>query len=147
MAAVKHAVEVVNVASVVDMKTFNFNLKMHRVSTQLKNLPLPPTKYIVPLSHSYWNNVKGGSDINTQQLWENNFVTPVHSLHCSVVKQLGILQPVYQIHRLSQVMRNGVENLESFSSAKSYRKHLRRDHPMWHTIRSIEDDIQSMIWR
>ena len=147
VAAVKHAVEVVNAASVVDMKTFNFNLKLHRVATQAKNLPLPPCKYIIPLAHSYWNRVKGGSDINTQQLWENNFVTPVHSLHCSVVKQLGILQPVYQIHRLSQVMSNGVENLESFSSAMTYRKHLRSGHPMWWTIRSVEEDIQSMIRR
>ena len=145
MAAVKHAVEVVNVASVVDMKTFNFNLKMHRVATQLKNLPLPPCRYIVPLAHAYWNSVKGGSDINTQQLWENNFIAPVHSLHCSVVKQMGILQPVYQIHRLSQVMSNGVENLESFSSAMTYRKHLRSGHPMWWTIRSIEEDVQSMV--
>ena len=94
MATVKHAVEKVNVASVVDMKTFNFNLKLHCVATQAKNLPLPPSRYIIPLAHAHWNHEKGGSDINTQMLWEENFVAPVHSLHCSVVKQLGILQLV-----------------------------------------------------
>ena len=45
------------------------------------------------------------------------------------------------------MMSNGVENLESFSSAMTYRKHLRSGHPMWWTIRSIEEDIQSMIRR
>ena len=29
----------------------------------------------------------------------------------------------------------------------TYREHLRRGHPMWWTIRSIKDDIQSMIRR
>ena len=54
MASVEHAVGV-NKESVVDMKMFQFNYKIFHIATQKKNLPLPPCKYIIPLSHSHWN--------------------------------------------------------------------------------------------
>ena len=52
MSSVEYAVDV-NKASIVDMKTLQFNYKLYRVATQKKNLPLSSCKYIIPLAHAY----------------------------------------------------------------------------------------------
>ena len=90
MASIEHAVEV-NEATSIDMRTVQFNIKLNRTASQEKNLPLPPCKMIIPLSHTMWDKMKPGSDINTQMLWDANFVTPVHSPQCALVKQVAIL--------------------------------------------------------
>ena len=146
MASVAHAVEV-NKDKIVDMQTFQFLYKLTRVATQLKNFSLAPSKGILPLSHAYWNRVKPGSDINTQMLWDSNFITPVHGPQCALVKQIGLLQTVYAIHRLGQILRCGADDLESFSSAMAYRKHLGRDQALWKTTRSVEANLVAMTWR
>ena len=120
MASVEHTVDV-NKASIVDMKTLQFNYKLYWVATQKKNLPLPPCKYIIPLAHAYWNRVKPGSDINTQMMWNMNFINPVPSPQCALVKQIGILQPQYAIHRLGQMLSCS-DPLDSFSSAIEYQQ-------------------------
>ena len=91
---VEHAVDV-NKASIVDMKTLQFNYKLYRVATQKINLPLPPCKYIIPLAHAYWNRVKPGSDINTQMMWNMNFVNPVPSPQSALAKQIHSRAPLH----------------------------------------------------
>ena len=39
-----------------------------RVKKQLQ-LPIPPCNRILPLTHSYWNNMKGASDTATKLMW------------------------------------------------------------------------------
>ena len=126
MATIERAVEV-NKETVVDMDTFQFNCKLFRTATQKKNLPLPPCKWIGPLAAASWNRVKPGSDINTQMMWDMNFVSPVRSPQCALIKQLGILQPQYAIHRISMILKYGDKDLDGFSCAMAWKKHLRRD--------------------
>ena len=59
MASVRHAVEV-NKEKVVDMRTFQLNFKLFCVATQKRNLPLPPCKQIIPLSHPKLEQSKAG---------------------------------------------------------------------------------------
>jgi hypothetical protein len=145
ISSVEHAVNV-NKASIVDMKTLQFNYKLYRVATQKKNLPLPTCKYIIPLAYAYWNRVKPGSDINTQMMWNMNFINPVPSPQCALVKQIGILQPQYTIHRLGQML-SCIQPLDSFYSAIEYRMVIARDQPLWRSTRSIERDLISMARR
>ena len=77
-------------------------------------------------------------------LWDSNFVTPVPGPQNALVKQIGILQTVYAIHRIGQILRCGADDLESFSSAMTYRKHLGRDQALWKTTRSVEADLVAM---
>ena len=53
MARIEQAVKV-NKETVVDVRTLQFNYKLWAVTTQEKNLPLPPTAYYVPLPQSWW---------------------------------------------------------------------------------------------
>ena len=69
-----------------------FNFKLWQVAMQKKNSPLPPTKYIIPMACSECNKTKPGSGINTQMLWQANFVSPVAHPKCALVKQLAVLQ-------------------------------------------------------
>ena len=107
----------------VDMSTFKFNYMLWKVSTQTKNLPLPTCIYIIPMMYSWWNCVKGGSDMNTQMLWDSNFITPIKHPHYAVVKQLAILQPFYMIHKIGQMVWCQ-KDLEEFTSLITYRKYI-----------------------
>jgi len=142
MASVEHAVEV-NKERVVDMRTLQFNFKLWKAATHDDNLPLPPCRYIVPLMYSWWDTMKPCSDINTQMLWDVNFLTPHKGLHCALAKRMAILQPLYMIHRLG-CMLSCVKPLDHFQSIKSFRKHISRGTPFWHSIRSVEDDLWAM---
>ena len=97
MDRIEKAVEV-NKETVVDMRTLQFNYKLWAVATQDKNLPLPPTKYDVPLAYSWWNITKPGGDQITQMLWDNNFTLPRHSAQCVLAKRFAVMMPAYTIH-------------------------------------------------
>ena len=145
MASIENAVEV-NKERVVNMRTFQFNYKLWKTATADENLPLPLCRYIVPLMYAWWDAMKPGSDQNTQMLWDANFVTPHQGLHCALVKRMAILQPLYMIHRLG-CMLSCAKALDDFPSIKSYRKHISRGKPFWHSIRSVEDDLWAMLCR
>ena len=65
--------------------------------------------------------MKPGSDINTQLMWNMNFINLVPSPQCTLVKQIEISQLQYAIHRLSQMLSCS-HPLDSFSSAIEYRQ-------------------------
>ena len=105
------------------MRTLQFNYKLFCVATQENNLPLPPYKYIIPLAHAYWNQVKPESGVNMQMMWLANMITHVDGPQYALVKQLTILQPKQAIHCLGQ-MFSCTRPLNSFTSAITYCKFI-----------------------
>ena len=49
-----------------DLNSFMKTFYLWKNMTKKENLPLPPSKRILPIHHSYWNCTKHGSDRKTQ---------------------------------------------------------------------------------
>ena len=103
------------------------------------NLPLPPCKHVVQLSHSNWNQVVTRSGINMQLIENMNFFVTVYSPQCAFIKNIILLQSQYAIHSLSQTI-SCTRDVVLVSGAIVYRKHLRCNKALWKTTRSIEVD-------
>ena len=125
------------------MSRFDFNRRLWVKATAPGNLPLPPTRQILPTALSTWNINKPTGDMITQMLWEYNYEAPHKNAQGALVKRLAHQYPMYTAHRLIQLFSCN-RPLSSFGSLLSFRDHTRRRNTFWHSIRHQESILCSM---
>ena len=80
-----------------DFNSFMKTFYLWKNMTKKENLPLPPSKRILPIHHSYWNCTKHGSDRKTQYAQSVSALIPNNNLGAKAFDRMLIIL-ISEIH-------------------------------------------------
>ena len=99
-----------------DVPTFIKSFYFWKTLIRKENLPLPPMKRILPLTHSFWNVTKHGSDVKTKYIQSKKTIIPNNNMGAKAFDRM-LMIIFSEIHRGSVIYTVGTH--DKFKSLKT----------------------------
>ena len=105
-----------------DLNSFMKTFYLWKNMTKIENLPLPPSKRILPIHNSYWNCTKHGSDRKTQYAQSVSTLIPNNNVGAKDFHWM-LLILFSEIHRGFVIYSEGTnDRFKSCTSLYAFRK-------------------------